>query len=150
MFPDIGAITGKIERSFSDNLSVLRAICGGILRVSRVLEQEYGTPGMNPAETRLRARSLSRVPVFVEDVVTQAVKQTTINLEQANRNLVPSRGFYSNLGDDPFQVVLMGLEGDTTIPHTVPAGVTIAITSYVTSITVIWVSGTAKYQIAVQ
>ena len=147
MFPDIGAITGRFEKSLGDNLEVLKTICRTMLRMGRVLEQEYGVPGLRPEDTRLAARSLSRLPVVMEG---STATRKTLNLEEGNRNIVPSRGFYANIGDDAFQVVVEGLEGDATAAHTVPAGTTIAITSYVTKITILPITGTAKYQVLVQ
>jgi hypothetical protein len=147
VFPDVSGMMARIEKSFSDNLEVLVAICRTLVRTGRVLEQEYGIPGMNAQDTRLAARSLSRMPVVLEGTL---VARETFDLEEKNRNIVPSRGFYSNIGDDAFQVTLEGLEGDGMQAHTVPPGVTIAITYYVTKITILPLTGTAKYQVLVQ
>jgi hypothetical protein len=147
VFPDINGLMGRIEKSFADNLEVLITICRTLVRTGRVLEQEYGIPGMNAQDTRLAARSLSRMPVVIEDAITT---QKTFDLEEKNRNIVPSRGSYSNIGDDAFQVTLEGLENDAMPAHTVPPGVTIAITYYVTKITILPLTGTAKFQVLVQ
>lgn len=147
MFPDLNGAMARFEKAFSDNLDVLRTMCRGILRLGRVLEQEYGIPSMNAQDPRLAARSLSRMPAVIEGAVTV---RESINLEEKNRNIIPSRGFYSNIGDDAFQVTLEGLEGDNMPVHTVPPGVTIAITCYVTKITILPITGTAKYQVLVQ
>jgi hypothetical protein len=137
----------RIEKSFADNLAVLSMICKTMVRTGRVLEQEYGVPSMDLNDPRLSPRSLSRMPVVFESGVT---KQVTLDLEKGNRQIIPSRGFYSNIGDDAFQVTLEGLEGDAMPAHTLPPGTSIAITSYVTKITIIPLSGTAKYQVMVQ
>lgn len=134
-----------LEVRFAELMQISSTMCRGILRLGRVLEQEYGVPSFSSDESRVQARSLARAPLFLEGTVNAV---TVLNLEAENQGITPSGGYYSNLGANAFQVEVVALDGTVTKPHTVPPGVSIAIVCYVTQIRITPLANNpANYQI---
>jgi hypothetical protein len=132
---DISDITNGVLRSLEPHFNVVKNICKSAEIVARVLSQEHGLPAEGDV-SRFQPRSLSKTPLIVEDTVL-AGKTVEYNLEQLNQGRIPSRGYYRNIGVDPMRVTITGADGQATNIHTLLAKDVIAITNYVTKITVI-------------
>ena len=145
---DLSAVTGAIMKSLEPQFEVVRNICKSVSILTRVLSQEYGLPAHGD-ESRFQARSLSKVPLIVEETIALGVTKA-FNLEQLNQNIIPSRGFYRNIGADPFKVVIIGADGQPSNAHTLLSRDTIAITTYVTKIQVTALTTPATIQILAQ
>ncbi len=113
----------------------------------RALSFEFGVVDItdNP---RIGARRLASLPVIVE---ASATERTEINVEKYNQGRAVSRGFYANLGDSPFRVILVGVGGQVSAPHTLPPSTTISLTCLISKVIIDPSSdGPAVYQLYMQ
>lgn len=103
--------------------------------------------GLFEDDPRLMPRSLTTAPHWYEDEGSGVLEEKTIDLE-GDLQRCPSSGFYCNLGTDEFKVVVEYADKTRTATHTVPAGVSIPITGFVSKIIIYPVGGNpARYQV---
>lgn len=117
-------------------------------KTRQILEYQFGRVQEVAAQDqdRIQPRAFTALPEIFEGPTDQRV---TIDLEDRLKRLA-SAGFYANLGDSVFKVILHGLN-DKTVEHRVMPGTTIALSAFVTAITIIPVDGEpADYQVYVQ
>lgn len=98
----------------------------------RTLEYQFG---MVPSETaeRFTPRLITTLPYVAEAVTTERVE---LFVEQEHGRPVTA-GFYANIGEAPFKVALVGVDGRTTAEHTLPAGSTIQISCAIARVIVV-------------
>jgi hypothetical protein len=132
---DMGSIMGHVMRALEPQFAVIKHICGRVNTIARIFAQEYGVPPENGDESRLQPRSMTKLPVIVEKTIA-AGETEEFDLEKLNQNRVPSRGFYRNIGNDPFKATITGVDGQASAAHTLLSKDVIAITNYVSKITV--------------
>lgn len=154
MFPDLTKYVPMLQNGLDQMKHILNHIYCEVKRgadasqqQARALQFEMGVIDIEDSP-RITPRRLSSLPVIVE--ATTAARQE-IDVEAANQGRAVSRGFYANLGDVPFKVVLVGVGGQVSTAHTVPPGTTISLTCLVSQIIVEpGADGPAFYQIYVQ
>ncbi|GEM45303.1 hypothetical protein [Deinococcus cellulosilyticus] len=118
-----------------------------------ILEYQFGRVEEPAAKDqgRIVPRNFTALPEIWEGPFT-ATPQTpmlTINIEEKLGRLASS-GFYANLGDDVFKVILHGMN-DKTVEHRVLPGTTIQLSCFIAKITIIPQDGQpADYQVYVQ
>lgn len=134
-----------LRKSLTGMWAEICALRRQVEQQGRTLEYEYGVPPADITDARIAPRRLSRLPTVLEG---ETSVNLALDLENACQGRVPSAGFYANLGATEFKVVLVGVGGDTTAEHTIKAGTSIAITSFVAKLTIVPQGGQpAKYQV---
>ena len=89
---------------------------------------------MVPSEAaeRFTPRLITTLPYVAEAVTTGRVE---LQVEQEHGRPVTA-GFYANIGENPFRVALVGVDGRTTAEHTLPVGSTIQISCAISRVIV--------------
>jgi hypothetical protein len=130
MLADLAPFIRRVECELPKWIDGLTRTRQATEETAAILKQEFGTvPQTGGLE--FAPRSLVTLPVIAEQEVTE---QTSIDLKGLAQGRFISRGYYANLGDSAFKVVLVGANGQKTIAHTVPPSTTINITSYLAEI----------------
>lgn len=144
LLADLGPAIKRLECELPTWLQHFMRITKASEDTAAVLKQEFGTvPQTSGLE--FAPRSLVQLPVIDELKITD---QKSVDLKTMAQGRFISRGYYANLGDNPFKVVLVGVNGQKTIAHTVPPSTTINITAYLAEIIIMPVDGLeAHYQI---
>lgn len=107
----------------------------------RILEFEFGVVDKKDSNL-LSPRRLTTLPLVFEDK-TKKIKE--INLEDMAQGRGLSRGFYANLGNQPFKVILVGVNDQVTNPHTLPPSTTINLTCLISKIIIEPLEGEEAY-----
>jgi len=123
MLPDFSKLIPKFENGMAELKNCLAHIFNETQAsrlagqaTARALQFEFGVVDDDPTG-HLSPRRRSQLPVVLEQRVTA---RTELDLLTLNQGRPVSRGFYANLGDNPFQVILQGLNGTVTNAHTLP------------------------------
>jgi hypothetical protein len=141
---EIMNMVGQFKNSLADNLKVLECIFKEIKLVRRFNELEFGRLR---DEVESEARDSDQLPYIFEDTLTD---QHTEDLHEA-LGYYGRDGFVANLGDDPFQIVLVGKRsGNQTSKFTVPPSTSYAIKSPISKVIIYPVAATAVVQISLQ
>ncbi|WP_157442845.1 hypothetical protein [Deinococcus misasensis] len=148
MLPQLPGMVRELQCQLPGVLQELKSLVQSGRRTAAVLEQEFGVVG--PQENpKFAARSLAALPLIEEGMTTTV--DVVLNLEQLSQGRYPSRGFYANIGDNPFGVVLVGTDGRPSKAHTLLPGTTINITCYLKEIIIKPIEAQeAKYQVIAQ
>ncbi len=154
MFPDLTKFAALAENGLTEVKNILchiwnenKATREAAQMQARSMAFEFGV--VDGADTpQIAPRRLSSLPVIVEATTT---KRDTVDVQAINQGRAVSRGFYANLGDTPLMVTLIGVGGQSTIPHTVPPATTISLTCLVSQVIIDPVDGgAANYQLYMQ
>lgn len=155
------ALKTEVEKAFNDLKFRLGCIWSEATRTRRANEAQFGRPPMgqwNPhtgqfeEEPRFAPRALVSAPAFFEpELRAEEAAAWKIRAEldlEGRLGRCPSSGFYANIGDSEFKVVLFYADKSATPLHSVPPGVSIPITGYVEKIAVYAKDGeTPRYQV---
>ena len=118
---------------------------------ARSLAYQFGAPpSVQEAGERaiLHPRHMSAMPVIFEATTTPeqigAVRLDVL----AELGRLASAGFYANLGENAFRVQLIGLDGRSSAPHTLPPGATVQLGCLVSEVLILpGEDGPAFYQV---
>ncbi|GGJ56636.1 hypothetical protein [Deinococcus roseus] len=161
MFPGLQQLLARIPEfehtlkcSFQETMQAIKAVYGAAARTSRILEQEYGVIPVDttPAGTRYGARNLTQLPLIYDTYETPATTRQTLQFESDNQNRLISRGYYSNMGDNPIRVILLDQQGMPGKPHVLLPGTTINVSCYLKGMMLepVTPEDEIKYQVLVQ
>lgn len=132
--PGISTLIDDFKKSLFDNLCQL-------LKMNRYNALEFG----DISETFV-PRSADKLQ-FVKEGKTTAQLDVDV---RGGSGYYPRDGYVANLGDDPFQVILVGTRGQSTSAFTITPNTSYAINSPIEEVKIIPVNSlTAFYQVSV-
>ena len=131
---DLTGGINSVMNALKPQFEVVKHICKNVVNVYEVLSREYGVPP-NGDDSRFQPRSQTRMPLIIEETIAAGATKE-FDLEKLNQSRLPSRGYYRNIGNDPFKATLIGADGQSTGLHTLLSKDTIAITNYVARIAI--------------
>lgn len=141
---EIANMVGDFKNSLERNLEALRCIWNEVKLNRRYNELEFGV--LRPeAETEIR--DADQLQYIFEERITQ---ETTVDLHD-KLGYHGRDGFIANLGDDAFQVVLIGKrDSNVTQKFTIPPNTSYAIKSPISKVRIYLVGSSAFPQISLQ
>jgi hypothetical protein len=137
-------MVNDFKNSMADNLKALECIWKEIKLVRRFNELEFGV--LRP-ENETESRDADQLQYIFEEMITQ---EKTVDLHE-KLGYHGRDGFVANLGDDDFQIVLVGKRASNqTAKFTVPSKTSYAIKSPISKVIVYPVGASAFVQISLQ
>lgn len=130
MFPDLTKFLPMLQIGLDDLKHLLGHIYSEIKNNRMAAEKQAAMMEQDLQERKGVSNSL---PLVLESTVTA---ETRLDVQGLRGGVAPSRGYYANIGDAPLKVVLVGVNGSLTAPHTLPPQTTISLPCQVSALIV--------------